>query len=392
MKVQAHVSEAKEKELKYIEGLMETYPVIGLVDLTNLPALQLQKIKYQLRDKIILRTVKKRLIFLALDKVKGKKKGLEKLKEELKGIPCLIFSKEDPFILGKLISKNKSSVPAKAGQIAPRDLAVPAGPTKFMAGPMIGEFGQMGIKTKVEDGKITILNEKLLVKEGEVINEKSADLLAKLGVEPMEIGLNLLLTYKDGEILPQEVLFVNEQEYIDNITKASREAVSLALEINYIVKDTAELLIAKAFREAEALKKETKFDETAVKAEEKKEEPVEKPKVIEEKKEEVKVEEKKEEPKIIKETLLEKEIREQKEAKDEEAPKDPEDKVVIEAKPIDRTEEMANKAKEILDNLVTEKLKKQDPIKPVKLREKKEINNVNEFINKLKDKKIKGEL
>lgn len=371
MKVQAHVSEAKKEELKNIERLMETYPVIGLIDLTNLPALQLQKIKYLLRDKIVLRTVKKRLIYLALDKVKDKKKGLEKLKEELKGIPCLIFSKEDPFMLGKLISKNKSSVPAKAGQIAPRDLSIPAGPTNFMAGPMIGEFGQMGIKTKVEDGKISIINEKLLVKAGEVINEKSADLLAKLGVEPMEIGLNLLLTYKDGEILPQEVLFVNEQEYIDNITKASREAVGLALEIGYVVKDTAELLIAKAFREAEALRKEVKLEEKSGPE-------VQVPPKIEVKKEEIKMEEPKIEKEEIKETPLEKEMREQEEVKDEEAPKDPEDEVVIEAKPVKGVKEEAEKAKEILDKLVTEKLKKQDPIQKAKL--------------KLKEKKLKGEL
>lgn len=416
----AHVSEVKKREVQDIKDLARKYRVIGIVNMMNLPALQLQRIKQNLKD-IKLKFSKKRLIKIAFDQLKEEKKNILELKEKLEGMPALLFTNKDPFELAKVINKNKSKAFAKSGQIAPDDLIIPAGPTDFPAGPMIGELGALGVKTKVDAGKIVILDDKLLVKKGEQINEKQASLLSKLGIEPMQIGLDLLFTYEDGEILSKDVLFVDEELYISNIKKAGSEAIALALEIGYVVEDTVELLLAKACREARKLEEVAKVEEVKeeLKAEEKpKEEP--KPELVVEKKEKPKVEEKKEkveepkpepiveekpikeeprieepkkEPVVEKETVLEKEIKEQKKVVEEQAPKDKEDKVVIESKK-DGFEEMSEKAKEILDSVVTEKLKKEGSpikIKSIELRERKKVDDVNKFINELKDKKAKEE-
>ena len=44
----AHVSEKKKKELILIKGLIEQYPVVGFIDMTNLPSVQLQKLRAKL--------------------------------------------------------------------------------------------------------------------------------------------------------------------------------------------------------------------------------------------------------------------------------------------------------------------------------------------------------
>ena len=103
------------------------------------------------------------------DKAKEKKPGIEKLKDHLNGMPSLMFTKENPFRLAANLMKSKSKAPAKAGQVAPSDIVVEAGPTGFAPGPVIGELGQLGIKTSVENGKVAIKENKVLVKKGEKI-------------------------------------------------------------------------------------------------------------------------------------------------------------------------------------------------------------------------------
>ena len=149
-----------------------------------------------------------------------------------------MFTREDPFSIYKALEKSKVSAPARAGQKAPNDISIPAGPTPFPAGPMIGEFGQLGIKTEVKEGKISIKEDKLLLKEGDEIKPKVADLLAKLGIEPMRIGINLTLAYENGMIYRKDVLGVSEEEYISNIRLGSSQAFNLAMLISYTTKDT----------------------------------------------------------------------------------------------------------------------------------------------------------
>ena len=197
--MKAKVAEWKREEVEDIKRLINDYKVFGVVNMENLPALQLQRLKSNLKGTIFIKVSKKRLIKLALDK--SNKENFDKVKQGIKGMPALIFTMEDPFKLAKLLRKNKSSAPARAGQIAPNDIHIKAGATPFAPGPIIGELGQLGIKTEVKEGKVSIKEDKLLVEEGKIINSKQADLLSKLKIEPMLIGLNLILTYQNGEIL-----------------------------------------------------------------------------------------------------------------------------------------------------------------------------------------------
>nr|MBI4156810.1 50S ribosomal protein L10 [Candidatus Woesearchaeota archaeon] len=282
--MEAKVAQWKKEEVKEIKRLLDEYSVFGIINVENLPSLQLQRLKHNLKDKIYVKMSKKRLINRALDEMK--KENFDKVKEEIKGIPALIFTKENPFRLAKLLRQNKSNAPAKPGQIAPIDIYVKAGPTPFPPGPIIGELGQLGIKTEVKEGKVNIRDDKLLVKENEVINAKQADLLSKLKIEPMKIGINLILTYENGEILTKAVLEIDDELYVNSIKIAHQEGLNLALAIGYVSKDTISYLIKKASREISALENLEKIKNIEVinKDVEKKEE----------KKEEIKREEKQE--------------------------------------------------------------------------------------------------
>ncbi|MBS3155819.1 50S ribosomal protein L10 [Candidatus Woesearchaeota archaeon] len=297
----AHVSQNKKNEVDYIKKLMQTYKVILIADLTNLPSAQLQSIKTKLKKDMIIRVTKKRLMRIAIQQLKDKK-DLTRLDSYLdECMPALLVTNEDPFTIYKSIKKSKSYIAAKPGQIAPSDLTVEPGPTNFPPGPIIGELGQAGIVAAVEGGKVVIKRKSVLAKEGQEITAKAAGILAKLGVEPIEVGLNVVVAIDDGIIYEKSVLDVDEKEYLNNLRKAHFEAVSLAVGVSYISIGSIKLLLGKAQREMLALSKNIKLDEKADKPEGKEQKPeelkIEIKEEIREASAEMKPKEKAEEPK-----------------------------------------------------------------------------------------------
>src|SRR3989338_5164634 len=177
-------SEQKKKLVQELARDLDRYPIVGVVNLQNLPAQQLQTMRSMLKLKgVKLSMTRKKLLYLALSQ--SKKNNLDQLSAKIKGMPALLFTNDNPFALNALLVKNKSEAPAKAGQTAPKDIIVKAGSTSFAPGPIIGELGQIGVKAGIENGKVSIKQDSVVVKEGGVINDKVAALLTRLGIEPM---------------------------------------------------------------------------------------------------------------------------------------------------------------------------------------------------------------
>ncbi|OIO62368.1 50S ribosomal protein L10 [Candidatus Woesearchaeota archaeon CG_4_10_14_0_2_um_filter_33_10] len=249
----AHVAESKKKVVKEFCDLINSYPVIGVVDMENLPTAQLQKMRGQLRGKVVIRMTKRRFMNIVLDKVKDNKKGIEEMKKYLIGMPALLFTKDDPFKLAKTLKRSMSTAPAKQGQVAPKDIIVSAGPTPFSPGPVISELASAGIKTAIENGKIVVKSDAVVVKKGNKVSAAIAGILVRLGVEPMNVGLNLTAVYDNGTIFTRDVLNIDEEEFIKKIKIAYNSAIGLAIELSFLTKETTEMMIAKAFREAKSL-------------------------------------------------------------------------------------------------------------------------------------------
>ena len=75
---------------------------------------------------------------------------------------------------------------ARGGDIASIDVIVPPKNTGIAPGPMLTEFKENKIPTKIDQGTIWILKETTPVKKGEVISTKLAALLGKLDIKPIE--------------------------------------------------------------------------------------------------------------------------------------------------------------------------------------------------------------
>ena len=249
----AHVAQEKKDVVAQMQKLMQDYPIVAILNMESMPAPQMQKIRSQMRGKADILMTKRRLMKIAIDKVKDKKKNIEAIIPHLKGMPALLFTKDNPFAIYKFIGKNKSPAPAKAGQEAPKDIIVPAGPTPFAPGPIIGELGAFKIKTGVENGKVVIKQDCVVAKAGDKINAALASVLTRLGIQPMEIGLDITAIYEDGMIYTRSVLDVDESQYIANVLQAHSWALNLGVEAGIFNTVTTEVMLQKAFRESKAV-------------------------------------------------------------------------------------------------------------------------------------------
>src|SRR3989344_9435684 len=247
---QPNITAAKQQEVEAVKTALLKYDGVCIFDLSQLPSKQLQFLRHKLRDKIQIEVRKKRFIKLAIQQVQQQRDFSSLLPYLEQGIPALIFTNDDPFKVYNVIKQSKSAAPAKAGQLAPKDLLIEPGPTSFPPGPIIGELGQAGIIAAVEQGKVVIKKETVIAGKGEVITQKKADVLAKLGIQPMEIGMAIIAALQDGVLYSHEILDVDEQEYINNLIAAAQQAYNFTILIGYITKDNLPGLIGKAFIQA----------------------------------------------------------------------------------------------------------------------------------------------
>jgi len=304
------VSKKKIETVKKLLGFMKNNDTIIIASIKNLPSKQFQQIRKQLKGKVEIMVVKKRIMWKAIEN--SDKKNIDKLKEHIQEDSALLFSSLDAFELAGILAENKNPIAAKAGQTAKEDIEIEPGVTDIIPGPAISEFGNLGIKIAVEEGKIAIKEKKVIVKAGEKINESAASIMGKLDIKPFKIGLEPIVIYegKTGKIYTD--VKIDKEKAVENLQVASSKAFGLAQKLVYYCKETISYLLRKANSEENKLsslikeeskeeskpageKSEEQKEEAKEKIEEKKEEPAEE-KVKDNLKE--KPEEKKEEPQV----------------------------------------------------------------------------------------------
>ncbi|MEN6610775.1 MAG: 50S ribosomal protein L10 [Methanoregulaceae archaeon] len=245
-----HLPEWKRKEIAEIKRLSGEYTLVGLVDMYGIPAKQVQQIRRNLRGKATILVTRNTLIQHAIAEMGG---NLKAIADHISGHSALIFTNDNPFKLFKQLEKTKTKMAAKAGETAPEDIVVAKGPTSFKPGPIVGELQQAGIPAAIEGGKVRIKDTKVVVKKGAVINAKQADVLAKLDIKPMDVGLILQAAFYEGDIYEPSVLAVDETVILGQLTLASQQAFNLSVNAAIPTKETIVPIITKAAREARSL-------------------------------------------------------------------------------------------------------------------------------------------
>ena len=256
--VQVHRRPPKKVEtIDRVAALAKKYPVLAVTSLSKVRASQLMAVRKALRQHAEVFVVKNKLAVLGLQK--SGIKNADQLLSHLTGQNALIFSTYDPFKLFLTLDRNKVYLPARAGDKAPEDIVVPAGNTNLPAGPVLSEFREAGIATKIEGGSIWVNRDSVAVKKGVEITPKLASLLSKLNIKPIRAGLTIALAYENGLIYAGELVAIDLEKYRQSLTEAFSSSRGLAVFIGYVTKETGPDIIARAYREAMSLAVEAGF-------------------------------------------------------------------------------------------------------------------------------------
>lgn len=286
MTPKGEVPENKKKIVQELSDLIKNKRTVLVASIKNIPASQFQKIAKNLRGKAIVKVPKKNLMFRAFDASENEE--IKKLKDQIKNSVAILFSDLESFDLAADLLNNTSPAKAKAGQEAPEDIGVDAGPTDLMPGPAISELGNLGIQIQIEKGKIHIKAPKVITKQGEKISAGAADIMNKLDIKPFRVGFIPLSSFdtKEGKLYLE--IKVDKEKTLEELKTSYSQSLAFALEIGYASKDTIKFLIAKAVAHEKVLAGLAKEEPKEEKQEKKQEEPKEEGKVKQDKSTETK--------------------------------------------------------------------------------------------------------
>jgi large subunit ribosomal protein L10 len=256
----SRTSYPKKKRLMYqqLQQLPKEYSVIALSKMAKVRATQLMTIRKKFRDEIRIRIIKNEVAKRAFENIRDVQ-GLDNISTQLYGQNALMFTNIDPFKLNSLLSQNKVFMPAKGGDIASKEIIIPAGNTGITPGPVLSEFKEANVATKIDQGSIWVNKDTLVAKPGQIISQKLASLLSKLNIKPIEAGISVAFAITEGLVFKESDLSINVAEYKDSLVQSFQEAIALATESAYITKETISPLITKAHQHAFALSKKSQY-------------------------------------------------------------------------------------------------------------------------------------
>ena len=252
----------KTEMYQQILELPKKYKTISIIKINKVRSSQILPLRKTLKGEVEFVCVKDKVAKIALEK--SGIIGMKEIAGELKGQVMFIFTNMSPFKLNVLLGKNKVMMGARGGDIASIDIIVPAKNTGIAPGPMLTEFKEAGIPTKIDQGTIWISKDTTPAKKGDVINEKLASLLGKLDIKPIEAGISLYSAIAEGIKFTEQEMIVDVEKIRNAFAQFHQEAVSLSIEAGYITADNITQILTKAAQSARSVSIESGFmtDET----------------------------------------------------------------------------------------------------------------------------------
>lgn len=241
----------KKKRLMYQEMMKfpKEYNALAISNLNKVRASQLMQLRKKFRVEMKFRVVKNKVVQRAFEKIDNIPR-LSEFSDKLEGQCLLLFTNANPFRLNLIFDKSKIFLPAKGGDIAPTEIIVPAGNTGITPGPVLSEFKEANVPTKIDQGSIWVVKDTRVAKPGDQISQKLASLLSKLDVKPIEAGISVSCALADGLLFTEEDLKIDLNAYVKEMAKGASQGLNLAILCGYLTPETVRPLILQAGQEA----------------------------------------------------------------------------------------------------------------------------------------------
>jgi large subunit ribosomal protein L10 len=249
---------AKQELHQQMLELPKSYNVIALSKVNKVRATQLMKIRKKFHKEIIIKVIKNRVTQKAFEKISDVQ-GINKLSSQLEGQCALMFTNINPFKLNLIFDQNKVFLPAKGGDITKTEIMIPSGDTGITPGPVLSEFKEANVPTKIDQGTIWVSRDTIVAKPGDVISTKLASLLSKLNIKPIEAGIVVNYAIADKLVFAEDDLRIDINEIKNELSRSYNESISLAVESSYFTRESMGYLLSKASRQAQYLALESNY-------------------------------------------------------------------------------------------------------------------------------------
>ena len=234
----------KTQMYQQLQEIPKKYQVLALVRMEKVRASQLLPLRKKFKGEVEIMSIKDKVAKKALEKLDIP--GIKDVIGKLTGQCLFMFTNMSPFKLNVLLGKNKILLLARAGDTASMDVIIPAKNTGVAPGPILTDFKDAGVPTKIDQGTIWITKDTTPAKKGEPISAKLAVLLGKLDIKAVEAGIALDTALEKGIIYAKEEMVIDVEKFRNDIAQAHQQAISLSIEAAYITADNIKQILSKA--------------------------------------------------------------------------------------------------------------------------------------------------
>ena len=247
----------KTQLYQQLQEMPKKYDVIALVRMEKVRSSQLLPLRKKFKGEVEIMSIKDKVAKKALETLDIP--GIKNIIEDLTGQCLFMFTNMSPFKLNVLLGKNKILLLARAGDIASKDIVIPAKNTGVAPGPILTDFKEAGVPTKIDQGTIWITKDTTPVEKGGIISPKLATLLGKLDIKAVEAGISLGAALEKGIHYSKEDLVIDVEKFRNELIQAHQEAMALSIEAVYVTKDNVEQILAKAAHASRAVSVEAGY-------------------------------------------------------------------------------------------------------------------------------------
>lgn len=232
--------------------MLQNGGTLAVIDIHGVPAGAMLGMRAGLRGNMSIQVAKKRLMKIAWEAAGNDFADLEELYSSAVQ-PALLQTDLSSFQVFSELKKTEAGRAGKPGDVAPHDIVVDKMDTGMPPGPIVGELNSVGIPAKIVKGSVQIQKQVTILKEGEEFEGDLGMMLSKIGINPIVTGLRLCGTIEDGTRFQPATLDIDYEQFESDLISFGAGAFNLACNIRWFTTQTIPTLLSKASGEALAV-------------------------------------------------------------------------------------------------------------------------------------------
>lgn len=246
------VASWKKDTVSGLTEMLQNGGTLAVIDIHGVPAGAMLGMRAGLRGNMSIQVAKKRLMKIAWEAAGNDFADLEELYSSAVQ-PALLQTDLSSFQVFSELKKTEAGRAGKPGDVAPHDIVVDKMDTGMPPGPIVGELNSVGIPAKIVKGSVQIQKQVTILKEGEEFEGDLGMMLSKIGINPIVTGLRLCGTIEDGTKFQPATLDIDYEQFESDLISFGAGAFNLACNIRWFTTQTIPTLLSKASGEALAV-------------------------------------------------------------------------------------------------------------------------------------------